>query len=209
MYLEAFGLNGCDWNLYGVWHRSTNGMSTDEHSERLREFGAEGHKDDRSSGLRKERQTHWWVNERAEKGVRDAECVSGGGGGGRCFPRPLCVTSVWPCFMAILLPLHTVAVQILFSRAPLPSSTPAPKPQAGSAGIWRCCPPPPPDYPLIHTRSNMSYPHFSLHCFKHAWHTLSHTHLSRLRPVNVMWDVSRCYPYFIHLYKLIIQLRLW
>lgn len=101
MYLEAFGLNGCDWNLYGVWHRSTNGMSTDEHSERLREFGAEGHKDDRSSGLRKERQTHWWVNERVEKGVRDAECVGGGGGGSQTSVCHLSLTLFYGYFIAL------------------------------------------------------------------------------------------------------------
>lgn len=89
-----------------------------------------------------------------------------------------------------------------------------PSPKASGGVSWHLTllfptPSPPPDYPLIHTRSNMSNPHFSLHCFKQAWHTLSHTHLSRLRPVNVMWDLSRCYSYFIHLYKLIIQSRLW
>lgn len=58
-----------------------NGSRNDNHQE-----------DDRYSGWRKERRItercRRNVNERAEKGVRDAECVR------VCFPRPLGVPSV-------------------------------------------------------------------------------------------------------------------
>lgn len=83
----------CDFtgSKYGFWLCGTTEVSTNE-MERL----AEEQGDDSPAGLRKERQTHWWVNERVEWRARDAECVMAH------FPRPLCVPSLWPCFMALL-----------------------------------------------------------------------------------------------------------
>lgn len=129
---------------------------------------------------------------RAEKGVRDAESV------GVCFPRPLCVASARPRFMALLQPFaycshpdsllqgstHFVNPLLQASSRlklwPL-TLTPLPHTQNHSPIF--------PDFPLIHSRSNMcSFPHFFIILRKHLQHTFSHSHLSELGPLTK----SRC-----------------
>lgn len=69
------------------------------------------------------------MNERVEKGARDAECVG-------CVIPDLSGSPLFdPVLWLFYSPLHTVAVQILFSGALLLSSATAPEPQAGSAGL--------------------------------------------------------------------------
>lgn len=69
------------------------------------------------------------MNERVEKGARDAECVC-------CVIPDLSGSPLFdPVLWLLYSPLHTVAVQILFFGALLLSSATAPEPQAGSAGL--------------------------------------------------------------------------
>lgn len=77
--------------------------------------------------------------------------------------------SVWPCFMVLLLPLHTVAVQILFSRVLLTSSTPTAGLRLGQLACNtqthplkppRVHRPPPPRHPPDSTSDSVQIKHF-------------------------------------------------